>query len=125
MLLAERGASVVVNDLGGSIEGTGSDAGPADEVVATIAAGGGTAVADTSDVSSAAGAQALVDAAVGQFGRLDILINNAGIMRWAGFPRGRRGQPGRASRRAHGRLVQHGTRPPGRTWSSRATAASS
>jgi NAD(P)-dependent dehydrogenase (short-subunit alcohol dehydrogenase family) len=86
MLLAERGASVVVNDLGGSIEGTGSDAGPADEVVATIAAGGGTAVADTSDVSSASGAEALVDAALGQFGRLDILINNAGIMRWAAFP---------------------------------------
>jgi NAD(P)-dependent dehydrogenase (short-subunit alcohol dehydrogenase family) len=77
---------VVVNDLGGTIEGSGSDAGPADEVVALISAAGGSAVADTSDVSGAAGAQALVDAAVGQFGRLDILINNAGIIRWAAFP---------------------------------------
>ncbi len=77
---------MVVNDLGGSIEGTGSDAAPAEEVVAAIAALGGLAVVDTSDVSSADGAQTLVDEAVGQFGRLDILINNAGIMRWAAFP---------------------------------------
>jgi NAD(P)-dependent dehydrogenase (short-subunit alcohol dehydrogenase family) len=86
MLLAERGASVVVNDLGGSMEGAGSDAAPANEVVASIVAAGGSATADTSDVSSAMGAQALVDGAVAQFGRLDILINNAGIIRWAAFP---------------------------------------
>jgi NAD(P)-dependent dehydrogenase (short-subunit alcohol dehydrogenase family) len=85
-LLAERGASVVVNDLGGSMEGQGTDAGPAADVVTEIAAGGGIAVADTSDVASVAGAQALVDNAVTEFGRIDIVVNNAGIIRWAGFP---------------------------------------
>ena len=68
------------------MEGTGSDAAPADEVVAAIAAAGGSAVAETSDISSAGGAQALVDAAMAKFGRLDILINNAGIIRWSAFP---------------------------------------
>jgi NAD(P)-dependent dehydrogenase (short-subunit alcohol dehydrogenase family) len=87
LLLADRGASVVVNDLGGSIEGVGADAEPASTVAAEIVAAGGAATADTSDVATAAGAQALVDAAVEQFGRLDILINNAGIVRWAGFPK--------------------------------------
>jgi NAD(P)-dependent dehydrogenase (short-subunit alcohol dehydrogenase family) len=86
LLLAERGARVVVNDLGGSIDGLGADAGVASTVVADIVAAGGSALADGSDVSTADGAQALVDAAVEQFGRLDILINNAGIIRWAGFP---------------------------------------
>ncbi len=68
------------------MEGTGADAGPAAEVVAAIAAAGGSAVADASDIASADGAQAVVDAALSQFGRLDIVINNAGIIRWAGFP---------------------------------------
>jgi NAD(P)-dependent dehydrogenase (short-subunit alcohol dehydrogenase family) len=86
LLLAERGARVVVNDVGGSIEGDGTDAEPASDVAAEIVAAGGAAIADTSDVSSAAGAQTLVDAAVQEFGRLDILINNAGIVRWARFP---------------------------------------
>ena len=86
LLLAERGAAVVVNDLGASIEGAGADEGPAAEVVATITAAGGTAVADAHDVSDAAGAQAMVDGAVAAYGRLDVLINNAGIIRWAGFP---------------------------------------
>jgi NAD(P)-dependent dehydrogenase (short-subunit alcohol dehydrogenase family) len=86
-LLAERGASVVVNDLGGSMEGVGADAEPASTVAAEIVAAGGVAVADTSDVASAPSATALVDTAVERFGRLDILVNNAGIMRWAGFPR--------------------------------------
>ena len=86
LLLAERGASVVVNDLGGSIDGDGADAGPASSVAGEIVAAGGAAIADTSDVSSVVGAQTLVDAAVGQFGRIDVLINNAGIMRWAGLP---------------------------------------
>jgi NAD(P)-dependent dehydrogenase (short-subunit alcohol dehydrogenase family) len=54
--------------------------------VAEIAASGGTALADGNDVSTAAGAQAVVDAAVEHFGRIDVLINNAGIIRWAGFP---------------------------------------
>ncbi len=85
-LLADRGARVVVNDLGGSREGVGADAEPASAVAAEIVAAGGVAIADNSDVATPAGAQALVDAAVEQFGRLDILINNAGIIRWAGFP---------------------------------------
>ncbi len=86
LLLAERGASVVVNDLGGSMEGVGADAEVADLVAAEITEAGGSAVADKSDVATVAGAQALIDAAIEQFGRLDILINNAGIVRWAGFP---------------------------------------
>ena len=87
LLLAERGASVVVNDLGGSMEGEGVDAEPAAAVAAEIIAAGGVSVADTSDVASEAGAQRLVDTAVERFGRLDVLVNNAGIMRWAGFPK--------------------------------------
>jgi NAD(P)-dependent dehydrogenase (short-subunit alcohol dehydrogenase family) len=86
LLLAERGASVVVNDLGGSIEGVGVDAGPASDVVAEIVAAGGAAIADSSDVADVASAQALVDVAVERFGRIDILVNNAGIVRWAGLP---------------------------------------
>ena len=85
-LLAERGARVVVNDLGGSMAGDGEDAAPAAAVVAEITAAGGVAIADRSDVATVTGAEALVGAAVEQFGRLDILVNNAGIMRWAGFP---------------------------------------
>jgi NAD(P)-dependent dehydrogenase (short-subunit alcohol dehydrogenase family) len=86
LLLADRGAGVVVNDLGGSIEGVGANTEPASTVADEIIAAGGAAIGDTSDVSTAAGAQAVVDAALEQFGRLDILINNAGIVRWAGFP---------------------------------------
>jgi NAD(P)-dependent dehydrogenase (short-subunit alcohol dehydrogenase family) len=86
LLLAARGASVVVNDLGASAEGVGVDGGPAASVVAEIVAAGGAAAADGSDVASPAGAQTLVDTAVERFGRLDILVNNAGIIRWAGFP---------------------------------------
>jgi len=86
LLLADRGARVVVNDLGGSMQGVGTDTEPASAVAAEIVAAGGAAIADSSDVATTSGAQTLVDAAVGQFGRLDILINNAGIIRWAGFP---------------------------------------
>ena len=86
LLLAERGASVVVNDLGGSMEGEGADVGPAAAVAEEIAAAGGAAIADGSDVSTPDGGRALIDAAVEQFGRLDVLVNNAGIMRWAGLP---------------------------------------
>jgi NAD(P)-dependent dehydrogenase (short-subunit alcohol dehydrogenase family) len=86
-LLAERGASVVVNDLGGSIAGIGADAHPASRVAAEIVASDGIAIADTSDVSTTEGAEALVGTAVDEFGRVDIVINNAGIMRWAAFPK--------------------------------------
>ena len=86
LLLAARGASVVVNDLGGSIEGDGSDVAPAASVVDEIVAAGGSAAADTGDVSTAAGGEGLVQAALDAFGRIDIVVNNAGIMRWGGFP---------------------------------------
>jgi NAD(P)-dependent dehydrogenase (short-subunit alcohol dehydrogenase family) len=85
-LLAARGASVVVNDLGGSIEGAGADLSPAASVVADIEAAGGTAVADGHDVSTTVGADALIATAVSTYGRVDALINNAGIIRWAKFP---------------------------------------
>jgi NAD(P)-dependent dehydrogenase (short-subunit alcohol dehydrogenase family) len=85
-LLGELGASVVVNDLGGSMAGSGADAGPAAEVVDEILAAGGTAVADTSDVSQESGASTLIATAVEQFGRIDAVVNNAGIIRWASFP---------------------------------------
>jgi NAD(P)-dependent dehydrogenase (short-subunit alcohol dehydrogenase family) len=80
-LLAAEGARVVVNDVGGSADGSGSDAGPAQEVVDEILAAGGDAAANTDDISTWAGAAALVDQAVGTFGRLDVVINNAGILR--------------------------------------------
>ncbi|HEX3705788.1 MAG TPA: SDR family NAD(P)-dependent oxidoreductase [Mycobacteriales bacterium] len=86
LLLAARGASVVVNDLGGSAGGDGSDAGPAADVVAEIVATGGAAVADTNDISSPSAAQALIDAAIEHLGRVDVLINNAGVISWAGMP---------------------------------------
>jgi NAD(P)-dependent dehydrogenase (short-subunit alcohol dehydrogenase family) len=86
LLLAERGALVVVNDLGAAIDGTGADRELAAGVVDDITSAGGSALADTSDVSNPDGAQALVAAAVEAFGRVDVLVNNAGIVRWAGFP---------------------------------------
>lgn len=85
-LLADRGAAVVVNDLGGSMAGEGADAAPASAVTAEIVAAGGTAVADTHDVADPEGARALVATAVEQLGRIDVLVNNAGIMRWATMP---------------------------------------
>ena len=85
-LLAARGARVVVNDLGAPTGGSGADVALAAEAVDEIVAAGGEAVADTSDVSTAAGAQTLVDTAVERFGRIDVLVNNAGIIRWAGMP---------------------------------------
>jgi NAD(P)-dependent dehydrogenase (short-subunit alcohol dehydrogenase family) len=86
LLLAARGARVVVNDLGGSSDGVGADGGPAEAVAGEITAAGGSAAADTNDVSTVAGGQALVDGAIERFGRVDILVNNAGIVRWAGLP---------------------------------------
>ncbi|MER5754509.1 SDR family NAD(P)-dependent oxidoreductase [Streptomyces sp. NPDC002088] len=84
-LLAQRGAQVVVNDLGGSMDGEDADAGPAQTVAKEIAADGGTAVANTHDVSTPEGGQAIIDTALDHFGRVDILINNAGIVRWGGL----------------------------------------
>ena len=86
LLLASRGAGVVVNDLGGSMDGAGADAGVAAVVAAEIERSGGEAVADASDVSTPDGGRSLIDVAVERFGRIDILVNNAGIIRWAGFP---------------------------------------
>jgi NAD(P)-dependent dehydrogenase (short-subunit alcohol dehydrogenase family) len=81
LLLAAQGAKVVVNDLGGSRDGTGTDTGPAQQVVDEIVAAGGEAVANTDDISDFAGAERLIKTAVDSFGRLDVLINNAGILR--------------------------------------------
>jgi len=66
--------------------GVGVDAEPASTVAAEIVDAGGSAIADNSDVATATGARTLIEAAVGQFGRVDILVNNAGIVRWAGLP---------------------------------------
>lgn len=79
--LARQGAKVIVNDLGGSATGTGSDTTPAEEVVQAIRALGGEAVVNTDDVSDWEGAQRLISQAISTFGRLDILVNNAGILR--------------------------------------------
>jgi NAD(P)-dependent dehydrogenase (short-subunit alcohol dehydrogenase family) len=81
LMLAEHGAKVVVNDLGGARDGTGGGTGPAQEVVDEISAAGGTAVANTDDVSSWDGAQGLIGQAIETFGGLDVLVNNAGILR--------------------------------------------
>ncbi|MEU8638033.1 SDR family oxidoreductase [Amycolatopsis sp. NPDC048633] len=81
LLFAREGARVVVNDLGGDNDGSGSSAGPASDVVAEIRALGGEAVANTSSVTSWQGASELVEQAVAEFGRLDVVVNNAGILR--------------------------------------------
>lgn len=79
--LARHGAKVVVNDLGGSRDGIGSDTTPAQEVVDEIVEAGGEATANTNDVSDWHGAARLVQQAIDTFGRLDVLVNNAGILR--------------------------------------------
>ncbi len=79
--LAQEGARVVVNDLGGSVTGQGADKRPADEVVEVIRSRGGEAVANYDDVADWSGAKNLVDQAVEAFGKLDVVVNNAGILR--------------------------------------------
>ncbi|CDQ46228.1 MULTISPECIES: SDR family NAD(P)-dependent oxidoreductase [Mycolicibacterium] len=81
LLLASRGAKVVVNDPGGSLSGDGNDAAPAQQVADEITAAGGVAVANTDSVATPEGGRAIIDAAVSAFGRVDILIHNAGTVR--------------------------------------------
>src|SRR5579883_2100387 len=85
LLFAREGAKVVVNDLGGTRDGTGNDAGPAARTVQDVRAAGGTAVASGDSVATAEGAAAIVKAAVDAFGRVDVLVNNAGILRDKSF----------------------------------------
>jgi len=85
LLFAKEGARVVVNDVGGARDGTGSGEAAADAVVSEITRAGGKAVASTASVSTMEGAQAIVKTAVDAFGRADILVNNAGILRDKSF----------------------------------------
>jgi len=84
-LLASRGALVVVNDVGGALDGSGASATPAEQVVAEIEAEGGTAVADANSVATSDGGEAIVQTAIDAFGRIDIVVNNAGILRDKAF----------------------------------------
>jgi len=81
LLFAAEGARVVVNDLGGGPDGSGSDASPAEQVAAEIRAAGGEAVANTADITTADGADGLIRQAIDEFGVLHVLVNNAGILR--------------------------------------------
>ena len=83
--LARRGAKVVINDLGGAMDGSGGSSDAADAVVAEIKAMGGEAIANGGSVSDRAGAQSMVDDAMNAWGRVDVLINNAGILRDKSF----------------------------------------
>ena len=81
LLLASRGAKVVVNDPGASLKGEGGDTGPAEAVVREIKAAGGDAVASTESVATPQGGKAIIDTAMDRWGRIDVLIHNAGIVR--------------------------------------------
>ncbi|MDT5048537.1 MAG: hypothetical protein QOG75_4425, partial [Mycobacterium sp.] len=81
LLFAKEGAKVVVNDLGGSNAGEGADSGPARDVKEEITAAGGTAVANTENIATWSGAESVVLQAITEFGRFDVLVNNAGILR--------------------------------------------
>lgn len=81
LAFAREGAQVVVNDIGAALDGSGSSGGPAQEVVEEIEALGGKAIANTDDVADWAGASGLVSTALERFGRLDVLVNNAGFLR--------------------------------------------
>ena len=80
-LFAREGAAVVVNDLGVEVDGTGQDTGPAHEVVREIRAAGGRAAASTADVTDHAAAEGMIRQAIDEFGKLDVLVNVAGILR--------------------------------------------
>lgn len=81
LAFAAQGASVLVNDVGVALDGSGAEAGPAQQVVDEIRAMGGHAVANTDDVADWAGAEHLIEVAVAELGRLDVLVNNAGFLR--------------------------------------------
>ena len=81
MTVAAEGASVVVNDIGGAVDGTGNSAAPADQVVGEIEAAGGTAVANYESVATMEGGENIVKAALDNFGKLDIVVTPAGILR--------------------------------------------
>jgi len=81
LLLASRGALIVVNDLGGAVDGGGSDASAAQKVVDEIRAAGGEAVANHDSVSTPEGGESIIKTAIDAYGRVDIVINNAGILR--------------------------------------------
>ncbi|MBW2400922.1 MAG: SDR family NAD(P)-dependent oxidoreductase, partial [Deltaproteobacteria bacterium] len=85
LMLGARGAKVVVNDLGGSADGTGAGSSMADEVVKEINEAGGTAVANYDSVATPEGGEAIVQTALDNFGKCDIVINNAGILRDKSF----------------------------------------
>src|SRR5947208_2572522 len=81
LAFAAEGARVVANDLGAEVDGTGASDGPVGEVIAAIRSAGGEAVASGDDVADADGARRLVQLALDTYGRLDVLVNNAGILR--------------------------------------------
>src|SRR5687767_13122287 len=81
LLLASRGAQIVINDLGGSVSGEGGDEGPAQQTAKEIEGLGGVAVANTDSVATPEGGESIVNTAIEAFGRVDIVINNAGILR--------------------------------------------
>src|ERR1700716_4341501 len=81
MLMAKEGASVVVVDVGAALDGSGGDHGPAQEVVNEIQAAGGQAIASTLSITEPQNAEAIVKSAIDRFGRVDIVVNNAGILR--------------------------------------------
>jgi len=85
LLMASRGALIVVNDLGGAVDGSGSDKGAAEHVVDEIKAAGGEAVANADSVATPEGGAAIVKTAIDAFGRVDIVVNNAGILRDKAF----------------------------------------
>jgi NAD(P)-dependent dehydrogenase (short-subunit alcohol dehydrogenase family) len=84
LALAARGAAVVVNDVGAALDGSGRDAGPAEQVVAEVVSAGGWGLADTTDVASIDGGRRAVARAIDAFGRIDIVVNNAGFAHGGG-----------------------------------------